>query len=99
MYIINDIAYAGEKEKPIKICGVRPLNDYKLWLRFNNGEARIYDCKPLMQSPAFQPLKDPAVFRDVYIDYGVVVWMDGDLDVAPEAMYRDSVAQDERTAG
>ena len=33
MYIKNGIAYAGEQAQPIKISGVRPLEDYKLWLR------------------------------------------------------------------
>ena len=37
MYIIDGIAYAGEKTKPIKVSGVRPLDDFKLWLRFNTG--------------------------------------------------------------
>ena len=43
MYIKNGIAYAGEQAQPIKISGVRPLEDYKLWLRFNNGEVKIFD--------------------------------------------------------
>ena len=36
---------------------------------------------------AFLPLKNPDVFRDVYIDYGVPVWKNGDIDIAPEFLY------------
>ena len=87
MYIVNGIAYAGEQKQPLKVSGVRPLADHQLWVRFNNGEARVVDFRPLLDSVAFAPLKDEAAFRDVYIDYGVTVWMNGDVDIAPERLY------------
>lgn len=37
MYVVNGIAYAGEPSPAIKVCGVRPLDDFKLWIRFNPG--------------------------------------------------------------
>ena len=95
MYIVNDIAYAGDPRPTIKISGVRPLDDFKLWLRFNTGEAKIFDCKPLFDTPAFAPLQNPSVFRNVYIDYGVIVWNDGDIDIAPETLYENSVPADQ----
>ncbi len=94
MYIIDGIAYAGEKQPAIKISGVRPLPDYKLWLRFNTGEAKIFDFKPLLDFPAFVPLKDVEVFNGVYIDYGVTVWQNGDIDIAPERLYNDGILVD-----
>ena len=36
MYIKDGIAYAGEQKPLLKISGVRPLEDYKLWVRFSN---------------------------------------------------------------
>ena len=53
MYIKNGIAYAGEQKQPLKISGVRPLDDYKLWLRFNNGEVKVFDFAKELDSPAF----------------------------------------------
>ena len=91
MYIIDGIAYAGEKKPPLKINGVRPLEDFKLWLRFNTGEAKVFDFTPLLSMPAFAPLADINVFRGVYIDYGVPVWNDGDIDIAPETLYEQGV--------
>ena len=92
MFIKDGIAYAGEKAPAIKISGIRPMDDYQLWIRFNTGEAKVFDFKPLLNEPAFMPLKDDAVFRGVYIDYGVTVWMDGDLDIAPAYLYENSIA-------
>lgn len=91
MYIVDGIAYAGEQTPQIKVSGIRPLPDHKLWVRFQTGEAKIFDFKPLLESPAFRPLADESVFRGVYIDYGVPVWNDGDIDISPETLYLDGV--------
>ena len=92
MYIVNGIAYAGEPVPAVKVGGVRPLDDYKLWIRFNTGEAKIFDFKPLLSTPGFSPLKDENIFKQVYIDYGVTVWQDGEIDIAPEKLYEEGVA-------
>ncbi len=92
MYIKNGIAYAGEQTRPLKISGVRPLADYKLWLRFSNGEEKIFDFTEDIKSPAFSPLQDIDVFNAVYIDYGCTCWNDGSIDIAPEYLYRKGVA-------
>jgi len=92
MYIIDGIAYAGEPVSALKISGVRPMDDYKLWVRFNTGETKIFDFKPLLSKPAFAPLKDKARFANVYIDYGMTVWDNGDIDIAPEALYENGIS-------
>ena len=89
MYIENGIAYAGEPKPQLLISGVRPLPNHKLWVRFNTGEAKVYDFKPLLTTPAFKPLADENIFNGVYIDYGVAVWKNGDIDIAPEELYRN----------
>lgn len=91
MYIRNGIAYAGEEAPMLKVNGVRPLEGHRLWLRFNTGEARVFDFTPLLSEPAFAPLADMNVFRSVYIDYGIPVWNDGDIDIAPETLYEQSL--------
>ena len=62
---------------------------------FASGERRLYDATQLLEYPAFQPLKDEAVFKLANVDHGVVTWMDGDIDIAPETMYADSFPYDE----
>ena len=71
------------------------MQNYKLWVRFNTGEAKVFDFKPLLNSLAFAPLADTEVFNSVYIDYGVAVWNNGDIDIAPDMLYSDGVAVDE----
>ncbi len=92
MYIKNGIAYAGDASPALRVSGVRPLNDYCLWVRFNNSEAKIFDFKPLLGMPAFAPLANPETFKNVYIDFGIPVWNDGDIDISPETLYEKGVS-------
>lgn len=92
MYVIDGIAYAGEAEKPITVISARPLEDYKLWLRFSTGEVKIFDFAPLLEVGGFRPLRDKASFASVYVDYGVPVWNDGTIDIAPEYLYRNGLS-------
>ena len=91
MYVKDGIAYADAPGSAIKISGVRPLEDHRLWIRFTNGETKIFDFSNLLDTPAFSPLKDPSVFSGVYIDYGVTVWNNGDIDIAPEFLYEKGI--------
>jgi len=43
MYIVNDIAYAGGPTPVLRVCGVRPLDDFHLRARFHNSETKIFD--------------------------------------------------------
>ena len=94
MYIVDGVAYAGEKAPAIKVSGVRPLDGHKLWLRFSTGDAKVFDFSPLLSKPAFAPLADKTVFQNVYIDYGVTVWNNGEIDIAPTFLYENSVSAD-----
>jgi hypothetical protein len=52
----------------------------------------MFDFTPLLETEAFGPLKDEASFRGVYVDYGVTVWNNGDIDIAPEYLYENGVS-------
>lgn len=95
MYIENGIAYAGTPTKEIRVRAVKALDDMMMILTFTSGERRLYDATQLLQYPAFQPLRDEAVFKSATVEYGAVVWNDGEIDIAPETMYVNSFAYDE----
>ena len=99
MYIVDGIAYADNPKPLLKVRGVRPLDGFRLWVRFSTGETRIADCTPLLSQPAFVPLRDPALFGGVYLDCGVPVWNDGEIDIAPEYLYDHGTAVRQETAG
>ena len=95
MYVMNGVAYAGTAAQDMRVSAVKALDDMMLLLTFASGERRLYDATQLLQYPAFKPLKDETVFKAASIDHGVVTWMDGDIDIAPETMYVTSFPYDE----
>ncbi|MBQ3162184.1 MAG: DUF2442 domain-containing protein [Ruminococcus sp.] len=92
MYIIDGIAYAGEQPKPVRVKAVRTLEDYKVLITFTNDERRVFDFMPLLDMPCYQPLRDKAIFSTVYVEFGTLVWNDGDIDIAPETLLEKSIA-------
>ena len=93
MYIMNDICYAGEMQDDIKVMDVKPLRGGIMLVTFSTGEKRLFDTTKL-QGAAFDPLKDEKVFSNPVLFHGVITWNNGELDIAPETVYRDSYAYD-----
>ena len=90
MYIVNGIAYAGTRMQEIVVQAVKPLDDMMMIVTFSSGEKRLYDATQLLAFPAFQPLEDEEIFKNAKVEYGVVTWADGEIDIAPETMYANS---------
>ena len=95
MYIINGISYAGEFNEEIEVKKVSALEDMMMLITFNTGEKRLYDASALLVYPAFAPLKNEEIFKSARVEYGVVIWLDGEIDIAPEALYKNSYAYTE----
>lgn len=69
--------------KPVEVTALDAL---VLMVKFSNGELRRFDMKPYLQYPAYQPLKNEALFRAAHIAHGTVVWSE-DIDVSPANLY------------
>lgn len=89
MYILDGIAYAEEKSDCIEVKDVKVVDDMMLLITFNNNEKRVFDAT-ILKGGAFEPLKDKRIFEDIRVEYGVITWMDGEIDCAPEYMYENS---------
>ena len=91
MYVINDICYAGEIQDGIKVTAAAPLRGGMMIVTFSTGEQRLFDTTKL-QGTAFAPLADETIFRNPTVFHGVITWNNGEIDIAPETVYRDSYA-------
>lgn len=74
----------------VDVISLRVLPDYQLDLEFQNGERRRFDMRPLLQMKPWDRIATPSMFSHARVDYGTVVWP-GEIDVAPETLYDDSV--------
>ena len=72
------------------IVKVVPQSDFLLDLTYENGEQRRFDMKPLLGMKPWDRIKNQHLFELVRTEYGTVVWP-GDIDIAPETLYDDSV--------
>ena len=89
MHVVDDICYAGERTPDIKIQKATILRGGMILLTFSTGEQRIFDTT-LLKGSAFKPLKDEKILSDYSIFHGVMTWMNGSIDIAPETMYAES---------
>ena len=89
MYIIDDVCYAGEVTPDIKVKEATVLRGGMLLLTFSTGEQRLFDTT-LLTGSAFEPLKDEKTLADFTIFHGVMTWLNGEIDIAPETMYVES---------
>ena len=74
----------------LDVVKVKAKANYILELEFENGERRVFDMSRYMDKKPFNRLKDSSAFFGAHVDYGTVVWP-GNIDIAPETLYDDSV--------
>ncbi len=74
---------------PWRVYEVRPVDSYRLYVKFMDESEGFVDLSELITSDkagVFTALRDPHLFKSVYLDHGAVTWP-GNLDLAPDAMY------------
>ena len=73
------------------ILEVKALDNYKLYLKFENGEEKIYDMNKLINKyKIYERLKDKEYFKNVKTRRDTIEWENNE-DVAPEELYHNSV--------
>lgn len=72
----------------LHVVEARHLGGYRLWLRFNNGDAGTVDLEQELDGEVFEALKDPSVFARFSVDPEIetVMWENG-ADLAPEFLH------------
>ncbi|MGL5712652.1 MAG: DUF2442 domain-containing protein [Paraclostridium sp.] len=70
---------------------VKPIENYKLILTFENNEVKIFDMSPYLDKGIFQELKNENVFNAVKVSFDSIEWPN-EADIDPETLYEDSVS-------
>ncbi|HWA11352.1 MAG TPA: DUF2442 domain-containing protein [Opitutaceae bacterium] len=76
----------------IKVVEARALDDHRIWVRFSNGKQGVHDFADMLAEGGVmvEPLRDPAMFRRVFLEFGTLSW--------PSGFDLDSIALHERMA-
>jgi hypothetical protein len=73
----------------LSVTDVKPLEDYKLLLTFENDEQKVFDVTPYLEVGKFSELKDDTLFKSVHISFDSIAWKN-QLDLDPELLYSKS---------
>lgn len=74
----------------LDVVNVKTTPDFQLDLDFKNGEQRRFDMRPLLTIRPWDRIANEQLFHRTTVAYGTVIWP-GEIDIAPETLYDDSV--------
>ena len=74
----------------LEIKAVQPLEGRTVRMRLSDGSVVVRDLSELLDGiGVFERISvDDAAFREVFVDYGTLVWP-GEVDIAPETLIWD----------
>lgn len=72
----------------VRVIRVRALTGYRLEVDFSDGTHGTVDLADRLFGPVFEPLRDPVLFGQVFVDeFGAVCWPNG-ADLAPDGLHQ-----------
>jgi hypothetical protein len=74
----------------LAIKDVKPQDDYRLLLTFENDEVRVFDVSVYLEIGKFKELKNKALFNSVRVSFDSIEWANK-LDLDPELLYEKSI--------
>lgn len=81
-----------------RIKSISFIGTLQLLIHFDNGEKKVYDCRPLLCRSQFHLLETPAFFRAVRVDpggYGIS-WND-DIDLSEYELWTNGKPVDDKS--
>ena len=72
------------------VRNVEPKENYTLVVTFENGETKLFDMKPYLNTGIFRDLKNVDVFNTVHVSFNSVAWAN-EADFDPEALYEGGI--------
>ena len=77
----------------VKVTEARALDERRLWVRFSNGREGGRDFADIFAEGGVMvdPLRDPSMFRRVFLEFGAPSWPNG-YDIDPIALFREMEA-------
>ncbi|MDY7029262.1 MAG: DUF2442 domain-containing protein [Spirochaetota bacterium] len=72
-------------------------SEYRIHLEFEDGSKGTVDFSDYIKpETVFEAFKDIAYFKKFQIAYGTLIWGEGEVDIAPEALYERATGKQVR---
>lgn len=93
---------APSKIEPLKLESMKPIwiteavykDEFRVFLKFNDGKSGIVDLIDKLEGHIFEPLKDKTFFKNFKLNTWTLEWPNG-ADLAPEFLY-DLISENEK---
>ncbi|MDD6487250.1 MAG: DUF2442 domain-containing protein [Spirochaetales bacterium] len=89
MHEENGIVYSDNPEEMLTVLEIKHMYSGVYLIKFSNGSMRLFDSS-ILEGEVFEKLKDPDVYENPSMEYGIVTWDNGQIDCSPEYMYENS---------
>jgi hypothetical protein len=77
-----------------EVTMARYVRGYCIELHFEDGASGIADLAGYLEAgTVLEQLKDEALFKSFQVEYGTLVWKNGELDIAPETLYTQATGR------
>jgi hypothetical protein len=71
----------------LEVINAKYLNNFRIYLEFNNGISKTVDLTNELEGEIFSPLKNKEYFKQFTIKYNTIEWENG-ADFAPEYLFQ-----------
>jgi len=69
------------------LVSVKPLNHFRIWVKFADGAEGIADLSHLVGKGVFSLWNDEAAFKNVHIGPGGELAWNDEIDICPDSLY------------
>lgn len=87
----NELTADDLKHLPmVDVLRLRPLDGFRLWVRFTDGSEGVHDLSDVVASSGsmIEPLKDQTFFARAFVEMGSPTWPNG-FDLDPINLYME----------
>ena len=76
------------------VIDAKYVRNHEMQLRFEDGSTGTVDfAKFIEKGTVLEELADLVVFKAFEIQFGTIVWNNGNIDIAPEALYSEATGR------
>lgn len=73
----------------VKIILLKPIENYLLQIRFDNGTQKVFDMKPYLHLPVFSELANLEQFRKVINRGYFIEWTAFEIDLSADTLWHE----------
>lgn len=79
------------------VADAQYVSEYRIRLKFEDGSRGTVDLSGYIKpDTVFEAFSDKEYFKGFHIEYGTLVWGEGEVDIAPETLYERATGKEVR---